>query len=276
MTAIPFLIGALVFGGAIVVLLILYALEWVPSSQDDSCAREDGCYCEDPIPRGRVRQPINTLSNLGFVAVGLLILLSLPKAVTGSGADPMEEDSAYAVLYGCAVVFLGPGSMYFHASLKRWGGWLDNLSMILYTGFLFSYDLAGIAGWGIGPFVLIWLLVGLAGGLLAWFVRGHYLDQSMGSLCFAILAILWGVLQILALAGLGEIKRDVGDGLVLLVAGATCFFVAFAIQRQSQTGKPWCQPQSRLQGHALWHLLTAVTTAILFFYLQTEVGPRAG
>jgi Ceramidase len=276
MTAVPFLIGALVLAVAIVVLLVLYALEWIPSSQPDSCMSEGGCYCEDPTPRGRVAQPVNTLSNLGFVAVGLLILLSLPKAVAGSHVDPMEEASSYAVIYGCVVVFLGPGSMYFHASLKRWGGWLDNLSMILYTGFLFAYDLAGIAGWGVGACVAIWLIVGLIGGLLAWFVRGHYLGQSVGTLCFATLAIVWGGLQVLALTGLGEIKRDLGDGLVLLAAGATCFFVAFAIQQRSQTGKPWCQPQSRFQGHALWHLLTAVTTAIVFFYLQTEVGPRAG
>jgi hypothetical protein len=52
------------------------------------------------------------------------------------------------------------------------------------------------------------------------------------------------------------------------------FGVAFLIQQRSDTGKPWCEPDSVVQGHALWHLLTAATTVILFFYLGTEIGPR--
>jgi hypothetical protein len=87
----------------------------------------DTCYCEQVLPGKMIKQRSNTWSNLGFVLVGLIMLASLPAVVAGSGRDPMEERTFYAVLYGCVVIFLGPGSMFFHASMKKWGGWIDTL-----------------------------------------------------------------------------------------------------------------------------------------------------
>ena len=37
-----------------------------------------------------------------------------------------------AILYASAAVFLGPGSMLMHGTNTLWGGWADNLSMIMY------------------------------------------------------------------------------------------------------------------------------------------------
>jgi hypothetical protein len=39
--------------------------------------------------------------------------------------------------------------------------------------------------------------------------------------------------------------------------------------------KPWCRPDDVVQGHAIWHLLTAAVTVILFFHLRTEIGARS-
>jgi hypothetical protein len=86
--------------------------------------------------------------------------------------------------------------------------------------------------------------------------------------------VLWAVLQVFAIFGIGGIDRDNGSAILLFVAGAFVFAVAFLIQQRSNTGKPWCQEESIVQGHAIWHLLTAATTVILFFYLGTEIGPR--
>jgi len=161
---VPFLIGLAESAVAIGALFLLGALKWIESSSLDGCVQNntDTCYCERLRP-GMIKQRSNTWSNLGFMLIGLLLLASLPAVVEGSGRDPMEERTFYAVLYGCVVIFLGPGSMFFHASMKKWGGWVDTLSMILYTAFLLVYDFTGIVDGGETLFLIVFLslVVGL-------------------------------------------------------------------------------------------------------------------
>ena len=52
----------------------------------------------------------------------------------------MASGRFHALIYGGLVVFLGPGSMFFHGSLTHYGGWIDNFSMILYVTFILCYD----------------------------------------------------------------------------------------------------------------------------------------
>jgi len=271
---VPFVIGLVESAVSIGALFVLGAFSWVESSRADECVEEGTCYCERFRP-GMIKQPSNTWSNLGFVVVGLVLLAILPAAHAGSGRNPMEERSVYSVLYGCVVVFLGPGSMFFHASMKKWGGWIDNFSMLLFTGFLLVYDFTGIVNGGKTLFWIVYVVLVVLLGLVSWFFpRSPIKGFSTGSLAFGAMAIVWVVLQVFAIPGIGGIDRDNGTAILLLLAAAIVFAVAFLIQQRSQTGRPWWQPDTLVQGHALWHLLTAATTVILFFYLRTEIGPR--
>lgn len=272
----PFLIGLIEVAVLAIVFFVLGAARWIESSRPDECVAENSCYCE-PLGTGMIKQPSNTVSNLGFVIVGIALLASLPAAVAGSGADPMEEETVFSVLYGCVVIFLGPGSMFFHASMKKWGGWVDTFSMMLFTGFLLVYDIVGVADGGKGMFFGIYLPLVAVLGALSWFVpRSPIPGFSMGSFSFGAMAGGWILLQFFTIAGIPDtgIDRANGPAILLLLAAAFVFGVAFVIQQKSQTGKPWCQPEATIQGHALWHVLAAAATVILFFYLQTEVGPR--
>jgi hypothetical protein len=275
---VPFLIGLAETAVTIGALFVFGALKWIESSDDDDCLKEHPgklCYCENARPGAMIKQRSNTWSNLGFVLVGLLLLASLPKVVSGAGRDPLEERTFYAVLYGCIVIFLGPGSMFFHASMKKWAGWVDTFSMILFTAFLLVYDFTGIVNGGKTLFLIVYLVLVAGLGVLTWFVPKSPLPHfSMGALSFGAMAVLWAALQFFAILGIGGIDRDNGPALLLFIAGAIVFGVAFLIQQRSGTGKPWCQPESVVQGHAIWHLLTAATTVILFFYLRTEIGAR--
>ena len=42
-----------------------------------------------------------------------------------------------------------------------------------------------------------------------------------------------------------------------LVSAAGLLAVASVVKALSGTGGPWCRPDSRVQGHAVWHVLTA-------------------
>ena len=56
-----------------------------------------------------------------------------------------------------------------------------------------------------------------------------------------------------------------------LAAGV--FLIGLVIWRLSHTGAPLCYPASLVQGHAIWHLLCAVSTAAIFVHYQSERDP---
>ena len=53
--------------------------------------------------------------------------------------------------------------------------------------------------------------------------------------------------------------------------GIAAYMIAFAIWLQGRPNNPWCVPDSWVQAHALWHLLTAIATWCFFKFLRTEV-----
>ena len=59
----------------------------------------------------------------------------------------------------------------------------------------------------------------------------------------------------------------------LLAAGS--FALALAVWTLSDTGRPWCDPDSLLQGHAFWHLCSAVSAGALYAYFASEEMPPA-
>jgi hypothetical protein len=52
--------------------------------------------------------------------------------------------------------------------------------------------------------------------------------------------------------------------------GFAAFFTAYAIWLTGTDSHPWCSPDSFIQAHAIWHLLSAVATWCFFLFLRTE------
>jgi hypothetical protein len=144
------------------------------------------------------------------------------------------EERTFTPFCAAVVIFLGPGSMFFHASMKKWGGWVDTFSMILYTAFLLVYDFTGIVNGGKTLFLIVYLVLVAGLGVLTWFVpKSPLRGFSMGALSFGAMAVLWAVLQFFAILGIGGIDRDNGPALLLFIAGLIVFGVAFLIQQRS-------------------------------------------
>jgi hypothetical protein len=70
-----------------------------------------------------------------------------------------------------------------------------------------------------------------------------------------------------ALSRRGPARTDLRWG----AAGVGVTLVAFAIWNVSQHG--WCDPHSLRQGHAVWHLLGAVSAYLLFRLWTSESEP---
>ena len=212
-------------------------------------------FCE--AAAGTVRQPVNTLSNLGFVVAGLAI-------ARDAGRLPVVGTA-----YACLVVLLGPASMAMHATESSLGGHLDMLSMYLVASFAVAY--AAMRHWQRGPGLMAGVFAACLAACLV--VEGFAgvipVVMHAGNLAFAALLVTALVLERRILRR-GETPLD--RRWILAAVGA--LLVAFAVWNTAKDGSPLCWPGSVYQGHGVWHLLCAVSAYCLFRFYASWDGTR--
>ncbi len=251
---------------ALALLLALGAGGWPGETNGCFETQRPTCFCEGPH-RGLLAQPSNTLSNVGFIGMGLLLAWvtdrDRARRAAGTRISPsnlITDSPFFASVYAVAVALLGPGSMALHASMTFWGGQVDVASMYVYSGLLIA--LAATRTWPMTKtaFLLLYLL--LAGALVVSKVWTS-LDSNV---VFGATLAVWVGLEI------AIHRRPGGPTLDLRWAALTvlCFGSAFAIWVPSLSGGPLCDPASWLQGHAAWHLLCACATGAIYLYLRSE------
>ena len=245
-----------------------FALAGWPGQQN--ACREDmrpTCFCETPRP-GLVAQPANTFSNFGFIAVGLWIAVVTDRQRRGrpERRNLLTETDLYPTTFAVVTVLLGPGSMFMHASLTLWGGLVDVASMYLFAGLLVAYAVTRLRALSPAAFLLIFvslvtLLVGAQGSV------GLPVEATFGLLLLTSVAIDWR---------LSRRRPEVTIDRRLVVLAVASFLTAFAIWLPSLTGGPLCDPESWIQGHAIWHLLCACAAGAVFLYYRSEHVPSQG
>ena len=265
------------------VVMILFAVaaanRFGRTSADDSCfTAANGCYCENIsrrsesapavlMPQARraaIKQPMNTWSNVGFIGFGLATLWWIGWERRGSRSrlsNRMTQTAFYPAAFGFMTIFMGPGSMFFHGSLKQWGGWLDSVSMYLFMSFILVYNLTRFWDWPRWAWGLCYAALNVLFALLA----GIFHEQST-----AFFAVLGG-LALVTQAMVAHTNRigTASSGHWWFFAGVVSFLVAFVIWRLSWTGGPLCAPRG-FQGHAVWHVLTAFTVFCVYKYFRAE------
>jgi hypothetical protein len=171
----------------------------------------------------------------------------------------------YAIFFGMLATFLGPGSMFFHASMTELLSAIDPVSIALFMLFIFVYDVWRIFKWDRGQygwigFLVVWALLAIGASILIF--SGITDPVSMGVI--GVAAALELVILFLNIRdrGTNGLKRQWWwAGLIILAFGAAVVFWVL-----SQTGGPLCtDPFTLWQGHALWHLLAMGVVPVLFF-----------
>ena len=214
----------------------------------------DACFCE-AIRSDGIKQPANTWSSLAFVVVAVLVLARYAKR-------PSKGRAAYPLLYVLALVVVGLGSAWFHATLTFRAQFADVLGMYLIATFALLYSIGRLR-----PLSSTALVSGYiaANALLAMLLYWHPVVRRF-------------VFALLLLAALGVeilIRRRHGPIAATrhLSKAAAIMAVAFVIWILDFT-RVLCRPESLIQGHAIWHILGAVAAWYLFRYYheshQTE------
>ncbi len=292
---------------------------WGTPASNEQAIGEVSRWCER-VSGGFLREPVNTLGNLGFVIAGLGMFGVLARDEVGGRprVNRFAGHQPVALLYAAAVVFLGPGSMVMHGTHTFFGAWIDNVSMVAFILIPWLLNLAALGRWSDRT------LFRAYGGLLAAYAAGYWFlgpDLGIGLDLFGASIGLWLVSEALyrwwspgfrwasglvgfgvaAVFGITPADMAAAPGeywwmaamwLPALVArgpaparrryvpwfwlGVGSFLAAYAIWLTGTADHAWCAPDSVVQAHAIWHLLTAFATACFFVFFRTERPVRPG
>ena len=311
-TSTPMRLACLASGLFLFLYLLLGTIGWAPSSQSLASIGEASYWCER-VYAGLFREPVNALSNLGFMLAGLLMFYVLSKDQdTGQSPNPLTGFTPLSILYASAVIWLGPGSMLMHGTHTAWGGWADNLSMVMYILIPWLINVGAMARWSSTRVLQIYFVIVFTYAISRWFFGGRLgVNLDLFSLSIALWGIsecllrfwspafrwLSGFIGFLIAAAFGIMPWDMLAApekfwwiiffwLPALFAshppgiqrtyvpwyllGIAAYMIAFSIWLKGRPGDPWCDPDSVIQMHGIWHLLSAVATWCFFKFLRTE------
>lgn len=168
---------------------------WGTPAANESAIGEVSRWCER-VGAGLLREPVNTLGNLGFVVAGLAMFWVLGR--DAQHARPRHNrfvgHQPIALLYAAATVFLGPGSMVMHGTHTFFGAWLDNLSMIAYILVPWLVNVAMMGRWRPRTTFAV------HGALLAGYAAGYWFlgpDLGIGLDLFGASIAIWVVSEVL-------------------------------------------------------------------------------
>jgi hypothetical protein len=209
------------------------------------------CFCEADRG-GPVRQPSNTWSNLGFVAVGLMVIAAKKKGATRWDMHTLQ---------GTLIVLLGLTSIYFHGSLTYLGEWCDMFSMLLWASFIALRSLAMRYDLSRRTMFLLHLLLNAILGSVTW----DHVRISAG--IFVGLLVCMIVTDVL----LGQRARLNRPWLAAALGVQATAFGIWLLDKFEVINNP----RSLFQGHAVWHILSALAAGCLYLrYLGVSVVPR--
>ena len=214
------------------------------------------CFCEGLRPY-LVRQPVNTITSFGFL-VPAAIILGRARATQPGAPSPMTAHLVFPLLYGIALVLIGLGSAFYHASMTFVGQTMDVFGMYLIATFIIVYDLARLRPLGKGAIAALYIA---GNALLLWLLIAQ---PELRRYAFALLIAI-------GLAMEYRIRASRSSALQggYLLAALAMLVAAFVIWTLDIT-KVVCTPGSIAQGHGDWHVLAAASAGALYLYYCSE------
>ena len=213
-------------------------------------------FCERTLVDHFIRQPTNTYTNLGYLWVGVYILLRGSK-----GPDSfLHRYPIYAWLYGLLCLYTCFGSAYFHASLALLPEQIDLSAVYGITALPLLYALhhylqlrgRSYSAW---PFLLVWGLWMAWASIFTWEMRAH----------FVIPAFVGGAAVLLFLVRKSQSVPSRWYYALGFCIQAGLSFFWFDIARVG------CFPDAVLHPHGLWHL-SAAGGAFAFYGYMRRIG----
>ncbi len=281
----------------------------IQSEEEAYLIGEASRWCER-VSDGWFREPVNTLSNFGFVIIGLIIFWIISKENT-SKDNLFFGVTGITLIYATAAVYLGPGSMLMHATNTEWGGWADNLSMVMYIVIPWLYNISLMAKWSIKKFAITYFVIIISYAVLRWLygwglgigfnlfgtsIGLWFISEALYRFWSPAFRFLSGFLGFFVMFLFGTSPLDIFNNIsdywwtlffwlpgllathkpegrrstIWFILGMVSYFLAFAIWTTGVPDHQNCSPDSIIQAHGIWHLLTALATFLFFIHYRSE------
>ena len=309
MTNNPFYIALTITGLFTVVFFYLSSQGLIQSEEEAYLIGEASRWCER-VSDGWFREPVNTLSNFGFIIIGLIIFWII------SNENRSENNlfigvTGITLIYAFAAVYLGPGSMLMHATNTEWGGWADNLSMVMYIVIPWLYNISLMAKWSIKKFAITYFVIIISYAVLRWLygwglgigfnlfgtsIGLWFISEALYRFWSPAFRFLSGFLGFFVMFLFGTSPLDIFNNIndywwtlffwlpgllathkpqgkrstIWFILGMISYFLAFAIWTTGVPDHQNCSPDSIIQAHGIWHLLTALATFLFFIHYRSE------
>ena len=305
----PFYLALSISISFLVIFFVLSAFGLIQSIEASYLIGEASRWCER-VSGGLFREPLNTLSNLGFMVSGLYMFWIICNDKQDS-SNPFIGITPISMLYASVVIFLGPGSMLMHGTNTNWGGWADNLSMIMFIILPWLYNIYSMSNWTPKKLISIYISIVLIYSIWRWFTGwGLGINFNLFGVSIGLWAIsetlyrfwtpsfrfLSGFVGFIVLMLFGTMPNEVFNNFseywwVILFwlpgllatkkpvktrtykwyfLGMIAYFLAFAIWLTGVPDNELCEPDSIIQAHSIWHLLSALATYFFFLHFRDE------
>ena len=309
MTNNPFYIALTITGLFTVVFFYLSSQGLIQSEEEAYLIGEASRWCER-VSDGWFREPVNTLSNFGFVVIGLIIFWIISNENT-SKDNLFFGVTGITLIYATAAVYLGPGSMLMHATNTEWGGWADNLGMVMYIVIPWLYNISLMAKWSIKNFAITYFVIIISYAVLRWLygwglgigfnlfgtsIGLWFISEALYRFWSPAFRFLSGFLGFFVMFLFGTSPIDIFNNIsdywwtlffwlpgllathkpegrrstIWFILGMISYFLAFAIWTTGVPDHQNCSPDSIIQAHGIWHLLTALATFLFFIHYRSE------
>ncbi|MDA9561350.1 ceramidase [Gammaproteobacteria bacterium] len=293
----------------ILIFFLLSSFGLIQSIEAANLIGEASRWCER-VSGGLFREPLNTLSNLGFMVAGLYMFWVICNDKQDS-TNPFIGITPISVLYSSVVIYLGPGSMLMHGTNTEWGGWADNLSMIMFIILPWLYNIYSMSSWTSKQLLSIYISIVIIYSIWRWFTDwGLGINFNLFGVSIGLWAIsetlyrfwsasfrfLSGFVGFIVLLLFGTLPNEVFNNFseywwVILFwlpgllaskkpvnrrtykwyfLGMIAYFSAFAIWLTGVPDHELCEPDSIIQAHSIWHLLSALATYFFFLHFRDE------
>ena len=305
----PFYIALTITGLFTIVFFYLSSQGLIQSEEEAYLIGKASRWCER-VSDGWFREPVNTLSNFGFVIIGLIIFWIISNESTSEN-NLFFGVTGITLIYATAAVYLGPGSMLMHATNTEWGGWADNLSMVMYIVIPWLYNISLMAKWSIKKFVITYFAIiviyavfrwlygwglGIGFNLFGTSIGLWFISEALYRFWSPAFRFLSGFLGFFVMFLFGTSPLDIVSNIsdywwtlffwlpgllathkpegrrstIWFILGMISYFLAFAIWTTGVPDHQNCSPDSIIQAHGTWHLLTALATFLFFIHYRSE------
>lgn len=250
------------------ILALLFALVWNVDMWQGWTLGMAGTFaefCEQNRMAQFIRQPANTWSNLAYLFYGLLcIRFARYDKTQRQTANLIVSQPAISWVFGFTFVYLCFGSFFYHASLTRVGQHFDMGGTYALVAFPLLVNLARILRHytAIDPerltrwLVLLSFAVFILIFAFKWYLKAEY---TLGALILGVIvSTAW-------YHAISKTPYQILFGLFAIVSTAAAYFIWW-----QDRYKHWCDPESYLQGHAFWHILTGLGGFWVYLMLRSE------